>query len=105
MVANFAMRTYGANQVFRFVECIWLHRKSRQIRHLFRKGPFLHKTCGTCSEPPSYISTLLSANASVFCCYVFVDHPSYLVSSSIPSWENISLNISFTAGLYNNPAL
>ena len=26
------MRTYGVNQVFRFVEGIWLHRKSRQIR-------------------------------------------------------------------------
>ena len=32
MVAHFPMRTYGVNQAFRFVEGIWLHRKSRQIR-------------------------------------------------------------------------
>ena len=29
-----SMRTYGVNQAFRFVEGIWLHRKSRQI-HFF----------------------------------------------------------------------
>ena len=28
MVAHFTMRTHGVNQAFRFVECIWLHRKS-----------------------------------------------------------------------------
>ena len=32
MVAHLTMRTHGANQAFRFVEGIWLHRKSRQIR-------------------------------------------------------------------------
>ena len=32
MVAHFTMRTYGP---FRFVEGIWLHRKSRQIRNVF----------------------------------------------------------------------
>ena len=31
MVAHFTMRTHGVNQLFRFVEGIWLHRKSRQI--------------------------------------------------------------------------
>ena len=35
MVAHYTMRTYGVNQVFRFVEGIWLHRKSRQIRSFF----------------------------------------------------------------------
>ena len=37
MVAHFTMRTYGVNQAFRFGEGIWLHRKSRQIRFIFRK--------------------------------------------------------------------
>ena len=35
MVAHFPMRTHGVNQIFRFVEGIWLHRKSRQIRFFF----------------------------------------------------------------------
>ena len=30
MVAHFTLRTYGVHQAFRFVEGIWLHRKSRQ---------------------------------------------------------------------------
>ena len=37
MVAQNTVRTYGVNQVFRFVESIWLHRKSRQIRFSYRK--------------------------------------------------------------------
>ena len=32
MVAHFTMRTHEENQAFRFVEGIWLHRKSHQIR-------------------------------------------------------------------------
>ena len=32
MVAHFTMRTHGVNQAFRFVEGIWLHRESHQIR-------------------------------------------------------------------------
>ena len=32
-----SLRTYGVNQAFRFVEGIWLHRKSHQIRFFFRK--------------------------------------------------------------------
>ena len=35
MVAHFTVRTYWVNQAFRFVEGIWLHRKSRQIRFFF----------------------------------------------------------------------
>ena len=35
MVADFTMRTHGVNRAFRFVEEIWLHRKSRQIRFFF----------------------------------------------------------------------
>ena len=35
MVAHFTLRTYGVNQEFRFVEGIWLHRKSSQIRFFF----------------------------------------------------------------------
>ena len=37
MVAHFTMRTHGVNQAFRFVEDIWLHWKSCQIRFFFRK--------------------------------------------------------------------
>ena len=37
MVAHFIMRTPGVNQAFRFVEGIWLHRKSRQIRFFLEK--------------------------------------------------------------------
>ena len=32
MVALFTMRIHGVIQAFRFVEYVWLHRKSRQIR-------------------------------------------------------------------------
>ena len=35
MVAHFIMRTYGINQESRFVEGIWLDRKSHQIRIFF----------------------------------------------------------------------
>ena len=31
IVAHFTISTYGVNQAFRFVEGIWLQRKSRQI--------------------------------------------------------------------------
>ena len=40
MVAHLPMRTYGVNQAFQFVEGIWLHRKSRQIRFFFSERPF-----------------------------------------------------------------
>ena len=32
LISLCALRTHGVNQTFRFVEGIWLHRKSRQIR-------------------------------------------------------------------------
>ena len=48
----------NVNQVFRFVKGTWLHRKSRQIRILFRKRPILLHTCATCSELPSYKITM-----------------------------------------------
>ena len=40
MVDSIAMRTYGVNHAFRFVEGIWLHRKIRRIRKCFRKDLF-----------------------------------------------------------------
>ena len=46
------MHTYG---LFRFVEGIWWHRKSRKSTKKFRKRPILHHACATCSELPSYI--------------------------------------------------
>ena len=53
------MRTHGVNQAFRFVEGIWLNRKSRQIRNIFRKRAILRHTCTTRSDLPSYISTMI----------------------------------------------
>ena len=35
MVAQNTLRAYEVNEVFRFVEGIWLHRKSRQGRFFF----------------------------------------------------------------------
>ena len=40
MVAHFTMRTYEVNHVFRFVESIWLLRKSCQIRFFFGRDLF-----------------------------------------------------------------
>ena len=39
-VAHFTIRTYGVNQAIRFVEGIWLYRKSRQIKKNFGKDLF-----------------------------------------------------------------
>ena len=52
MVAHFTMRPYGVNQAIEFVEGIWFHRKSRQIRIFVWKRPILHQTCVTWSEIP-----------------------------------------------------
>ena len=49
------MRTHGVNQAFRFVEGIWLHRKSHQIRFFFGKRPCFHHSCATWNEQPSSI--------------------------------------------------
>ena len=35
MVAHLTMHTYEVNQAFRFVEGIWLHRKSRKSEFFF----------------------------------------------------------------------
>ena len=59
MVAHFTMRTHGVNQAFRFLEGIWLHRKSHQIRFfLFGKRPCLHHTCAMLNEQTSNIKTM-----------------------------------------------
>ena len=61
MVAQNTKRAYGENQVFRFVEGIWLHRKSRQIQFFFsRKRPFLLHMCAKGSEQLSYTSTMIA---------------------------------------------
>ena len=52
MVAQNTVRTYGANQVFRFVEGIRLLR----IRFFPRKSHILLHVCATYSELPSNIS-------------------------------------------------
>ena len=61
MVAHFTMGTYGVNQAFRFVEGIWfmIYDMSSNLI-FFRKKPILHHTCATCSEQPSYISSMVS---------------------------------------------
>ena len=61
MVAHFPMRSYGENQAIRFVEGICAYRKSREPRKK-RKDLFhnSHHTCSTCSELPSYISTMVT---------------------------------------------
>ena len=42
MIAHFTMRTHEVNQAFRFVEGIWLHRKSYQIRFLFSEKDLVY---------------------------------------------------------------
>ena len=42
MVAHFTMRTHGVNQAFRFIEGIWLHRKSHQIRFFFSEKDLVY---------------------------------------------------------------
>ena len=59
MVAHFTLRTDGVNRAFRFAEGIRLPRRSRQFRNFSRKRHILHHTCSTCSELPSYISTVI----------------------------------------------
>ena len=54
---------HGAHKIWsksgiRFVEGIWFHRQSHQIRFLFRKSLILLHTCATCSELPCYIITM-----------------------------------------------
>ena len=59
MVAQKMVLTYGINQVFLFVEGIWLHQKSSLIRFFFaRKRPISLYMCATRSELPSCISTM-----------------------------------------------
>ena len=66
MVAHFTMRTYEVYQEFRFVEGIWLHQKSRQIRFFFqKKKPTLPHTCATCSRLPSKHPSYLKMGESV----------------------------------------
>ena len=55
MVAHFTMHTHGVNQAFGFVEGIWLHRKSHQIRFFFRKKNLFTHTCARWNEQPSNI--------------------------------------------------
>ena len=55
MLAHNKVRENRVNQVFRFVEGIWLHRKSRQIREETEKAYF---TSYVRNMLPSYISTM-----------------------------------------------
>ena len=59
MVVHFTMRTYGVNQAFRFVEDNWSYQQSRQTRFFFLGILIFHHTCASCSELPSYISTII----------------------------------------------
>ena len=42
MIAHLTMRTHGVNQAFRFVEGIWLHRKSLQILLIFSEKDLVY---------------------------------------------------------------
>ena len=59
------MRTYGVNQVFRFVEGIWLRRQGCQILNIFRNRPALLHKCAECFKLPSYIRTMGKIDVSV----------------------------------------
>ena len=59
MVSHLTMRTHEVNKAFRFVEGIWLHRESRQIRFFFGKRPYFHHKCATLSEQPSTLKTMM----------------------------------------------
>ena len=65
MVAQNTVRTYGVNQVFRFVEGIWLHRNRKSLQIRFRKRSILLPTCATCFELPSYTSTMMDTESCV----------------------------------------
>ena len=88
MVAQNTVRTYGVNLVIRFVEGIWLHRKSRQLRFFFRKGPILLYKCATFTERPFYINTIITDVYSVFfSMFVFYG---YLIDPHLPFLRAIS---------------
>ena len=57
MVTHFTMRTYGVNQAFQFVNGIWIHRNSRQIRFLLKR-PVLLYIRATSSELPYHTRTM-----------------------------------------------
>ena len=57
----------GVNQVLRFVEGIWLHRKSRQILKFLSENICILFMCATCSELPSYISTMEEREILGYC--------------------------------------
>ena len=59
MVAHFSMRTHGLHQALRFVEGIWLHRKSRQLRFHFSEKDLVFFIRATLNEQPSYITMAL----------------------------------------------
>ena len=56
------MRTHGVNQTFRFVEGIWLHRKSHQIGYFYPQGPIFLHACATWNEQPSNLKTKGNSN-------------------------------------------
>ena len=61
MKAQKTLHRLRPNHVFRFVEGFRLNRESRQIRKKNLKIPILLDACATCSELPSYISTMIGA--------------------------------------------
>ena len=84
MVDQKTVRTYAVNQVFRFVECIWLQRQSRQMRKGFRKRPVLLHTRATCSELPSYGDTPKSYPYIIFNPILYNHHATDRAIKSLP---------------------
>ena len=59
MVAQFTLRKYGVNQTFRFIEGIRLYRSVVTTDFFLGKVLCVDHTSATCSDLPSYISTML----------------------------------------------
>ena len=59
MVAHFTMRKYGLNQDFDLLKAYDYIERVVASDFFFRKSPFLHHTCATCSEQPSHIKTMI----------------------------------------------
>ena len=72
MVSQNMLSIYGINQLFRFVEDIWLQRKSRQIGFFFSR----EKTYFTLYERNMFWTTILCKNHAIISLFLGLG-PSY----------------------------
>ena len=66
MVAHLTMRTNGVRQGFRFVEGMWLHRKSSQIRFFSRKRHISHHNIRAYSELSNHLIKIMVKGNSIY---------------------------------------